>query len=52
MKKFVCLGAPMPNSIMQHELGYEHSTPLSTFPRGAGCRIQHISCKILFGNKM
>ena len=52
MKKFVCLDVPKPNNIMRHESNSEHSTPLATFPRGAGCKIQHIDCKIIFGNKM
>ena len=52
MKKFVCLGVPKSNNIMQHESDSEHSTPLSTFPRGTGCKIQHIDCKIPFGDKM
>ena len=52
MKKYVCLDVPKPNNIMRHESNSEHSTPLATFPRGTGCKIQHIDCKIIFGNKM
>lgn len=52
MKKLVCVGVPKPSSIMQHKSDSEHSTPLSTLLQGAGCKIQHIDCKILFDNKM
>ncbi len=51
MKKFVCLCVSTPSSIMQHESDSEHSTPLSTLPRGAGCKIHYIDCKIIFVTK-
>lgn len=39
VKKFVCLDIPKPNSIIQHDSGSEHSSPLPTLPLGAGCNI-------------
>lgn len=51
MKKFVCLGIPKPNGIMQQSSDSEHPTPLSAFPQGAGSKKPTYTAIFYFGNK-